>query len=61
MSDGCEATARQNVFMLSKERLLRRITAAKREEANAGGVEIDLSANEPLSPARIDQEGPSEN
>jgi len=29
--------------VLNKERLIRRITPAKREEANEGGVEIDLS------------------
>ena len=61
MLDRCEAAARQSVFVLNKERLIRRIAPTKREEANDGSVEIDLSANESLGPRRIDEERTSEN
>ena len=61
MSDGGEAAARQGVRVHSEERLVRWITPTKREEANDGCVEINLGANESLSPAGIDQEGTPEN
>jgi hypothetical protein len=60
MLDRCKAAARQSVWVLSEEWLARGITSSKCEKANDGGVEIDLSANESLSPCRIDQKGMSE-
>ena len=61
MFDRSESAARQSVGVLDKERLVGGIAPTKREEANDGCVEIDLSANQSLSPGRIDQKETSEN
>ena len=60
MLNRCEAATREGVRVLNEEWLVRRITPTKREEANDGCVEIDLSPNEPLSPRRTNQERTSE-
>lgn len=60
MLDRCKAAAGQDIWVLDEEWLVRGITPAKCEEANDGCVEIDLSADESLSPGRIDQERTSE-
>ena len=42
--------------MLGKERLTAGFAAAQGKKSNDAGMEIDLSANKPMRPQRIDQE-----
>ena len=61
MLDRCEAAVREGIRVLNEEWLVGGITPTESEEANERDLEIDFSTDEPLSPGRINQEGPSEN